>query len=217
MGGVSWNHLMVGEAECLTESPPLWVAWVEMFWNAEKRGLAESRRPYGWRELKSLNGRRSWMSFRVAALMGGVSWNWNNLNLTCRLGGRHPYGWRELKFIISSAFFAWISSPPTWVVWVEIFATPASTPLTSTSPPTWVVWVEIYQHEQQEHKYQVATHMGGVSWNLNLWAYYKSCTVATHMGGVSWNQTRKTATMPIAMSPPLWVAWVEITAQRDNS
>ena len=77
------------------------------------------------------------------------------------------------------------------------------------SPPLWVAWVEISMSDLID-RLSVRRHPYG-------WRELKCLLIIVpDAREVSWNQTRKTATIPIAMSPPLWVAWVEMLSSENR-
>ena len=56
------------------------------------------------------------------------------------------------------------------------------------SPPTRVVWIEIFYLFWLTQLFCVTTHTGGVDWNIFFFISYKfNSMVTTHTGGVDWN------------------------------
>ena len=141
-------------------SPPTRVVWIEI--QKGKKALKMK-----WCGLKwELTSDYMMKSLKVTTHTGGVDWNlW-------LLGFRY-WGCR---------------SPPTRVVWIEIwydrYQRSANCVTTHTggvdwnwwwhndnrrtvrSPPTRVVWIEIIIKKLRESKGLVTTHTGGVDWNL---------------------------------------------------
>ena len=58
--------------------------------------------------------------------------------------------------------------------------------------------------------------MGGVSWNKFSKSDYSIDDVATHMGGVSWNNQLKIYEHTLKLLPPTWVVWVEISTNEQG-
>ena len=103
------------------------------------------------------------------------------------------------------------------------------------SPPTRVVWIEIFIQSLVTDNKAVTTHTGGVDWNTyqgGKYARYKQSPptrvvwieiaiafnslinlslVTTHTGGVDWNLILMPVLQIQKRSPPTRVVWIEIT------
>ena len=126
-----------------------------------------------------------------------------------------------------------ITSPPTWVVWIEIHLKATCEQTTETSPPTWVVWIEIVVKTTEEiankshhphgwcglKSYNEVLSYLSLSHHPHGWCGLKSHNrnldkqsihVTTHTGGVDWNLSLPTNTTLPRWSPPTRVVWIEI-------
>ena len=108
--------------------------------------------------------------------------------------------------------------------------------ISNLSPPTRVVWIEIFTVTNADNTKIVTTHTGGVDWNESPTLRQKPLYyVTTHTGGVDWNRfcwfcfccdfghhphgwcglkfEIKKLELNIKKSPPTRVVWIEITPQ----
>ena len=142
MGGVDWNNQSFCLWHIFKWSPPTWVVWIEILRSLRVRLLIESHHPHGWCGLKY----HAEVSYIVA-------------------DSHHPHGWCGLKLLFNC--FKVIEMPVTThmggVDWnhIQIIKYHKNT----SSPPTWVVWIEIRLQYHLAKAYIVTTHMGGVDWN----------------------------------------------------
>ena len=166
--------------------------------------------------------------------MGGVDWNIHNFKFCHFLFRHHPHGWCGLKFKREKTEDENNSSPPTWVVWIEIsnandqravtievtthtggvdwnFKVLNALLVPPTSPPTRVVWIEIYRlgYEQWCNSMSPPTWVVWIE-ILCIFRGRNFFAVTTHMGGVDWNTCPCKSKEWAKLSPPTWVVWIEI-------
>ena len=149
----------------------------------------------------------------VTTHTGGVDWNNQNKESVANAFGHHPHGWCGLKFVILDIQVQYRRSPPTRVVWIEIFTvTNADNTKIVTTHTGGVDWNES-PTLRQKPLYYVTTHTGGVDWNRFCWFCF-CCDFGHHPHG--WCGLKfeiKKLELNIKKSPPTRVVWIEITPQ----
>ena len=147
----------------------------------------------------------------VTTHTGGVDWNFNFFKIFLIGVSHHPHGWCGLKFVMNYLTRVREESPPTRVVWIEIYKEYKLLNFLYRSPPTRVVWIEIFRQSSLNF-----------CWNCHHphgWCGLKSAlsdlspylvSVTTHTGGVDWNWKTSSVVILTRRSPPTRVVWIEI-------
>ena len=127
------------------------------------------------------------------------------MNVTTHMGG---VDWNNAKqsWLCHSA-----KSPPTWVVWIEIYHHLHLMKQIDKSPPTWVVWIEIRCFFSWCIPLYVTTHMGGVDWNLYIKSFFVADGCHHPHGWCGLKCIMVIWILLLIQSPPTWVVWIEIS------